>query len=97
MEYESHSRDIGFSEKQAKNKPIGSKEWANSQLRFSIRILKGEIMRSSWKGRLQLVLYIKKRLLEHGFTWQAKRIDNWIHRLQPRKADLSEREGGASF
>jgi hypothetical protein len=63
---------------------IGSKEWADKQLRFSIRILQGHICRSSWKGRLQLALIVKERLLEHGYTWHAERVDNWIHRCQPR-------------
>jgi hypothetical protein len=63
---------------------VGSKEWADKQLRFSIAILQGHICRSSWKGRLNLALIVKERLLEHGFTWHAERVDNWIHRCQPK-------------
>jgi len=94
---QSNSSNIGFSENQAKIKPIGSKAWANSQLRFSIRILKGEIVRSTWAGRLQIVLYVKDRLLEYGFPWQAERIENWIHRLQgaARPDSLGEQRGAS--
>jgi hypothetical protein len=75
----------------------GSMEWANEQLKFAIRVLKGSCGGSRWDGNLQLALMIKDRLLEYGFVWQAERIENWIHRLQPRKADSlleSERERG---
>jgi hypothetical protein len=87
---------------------IGSPEWANRQLRFAIAILQGHICGSSWKGRLQLALIVKERLREYGYSWHAERVDNWIHRCQPRaqdpefqarkelaqpiRADLSERE-----
>jgi hypothetical protein len=62
---------------------VGSKKWADKQLSFSIRILQGHICRSSWKGRLNLALIVKERLLEHGYSWHAERVDNWIHRCQP--------------
>lgn len=76
---------------------VGSQEWANRQLRFTIAFLKGGIFGSSWKGRLNLALIIRDRLLEYGYKWHAERVDNWIHRCTPRKqlpeaADLSERE-----
>jgi hypothetical protein len=64
---------------------FGSLEWANAELRFCIATLKGEVETSSWKHRLQTVLVVKGYLLEYGYTWQAARIDNWIHRLQPRR------------
>lgn len=69
-----------------------SKEWANSQLRFAIVVLKGHCGGHRWKGNLQIALYVKEGLLEHGFTWQAERVENWIHRLQPRKADSLQKE-----
>jgi hypothetical protein len=76
-----------------------SKAWANEQLRFAIAVLQGKIESPildpygfAWKRRLQTVLIVKEALIEHGFTWQASRIDNWIHRLQPRKADLEREE-----
>ena len=71
-----------------------TKEWANEKLRFAIATLQGKIESSIWKRRLQTALIVRDELLEHGFKWQAERIDNWIHRLQP-KADLIERERGA--
>jgi len=64
------------------NSPLGSIEWANERLRFAIATLKGEVESSIWKRRLQTALIIKEELLSYGFTWQAKRIENWIHRLQ---------------
>jgi hypothetical protein len=73
---------------------IGSRDWANSQLRFVIAVLQDRVFRATWKGKLQMALIVRDRLLEYGFTWQAARVDNWIHRLQPRRADLSEREEG---
>jgi len=75
---------------------FGSKEWANDQLRFVIRILKGEGVVATWKGRLQIVLYVKNRLEDMAFWWQAERIENWIHRLQPREVDSLE-EGRESL
>jgi hypothetical protein len=71
----------------------GSREWANEQLRFAIRVLKGEACGSRWKGRLQLALMVKDRLLANGFVWQAARIENFIHRLQPCRADSLRGEG----
>ena len=66
---------------------IGTKERANFQLRMVIRILKGQCGGKNWKGNLNVALNVKEDLLARGFPWQAKRIDFWIHRLQPRKAD----------
>jgi len=73
--------------------PWGSMGWANEQLRFAIRVLKGECGGSRWKGNLQLALIIEDRLLFYGFFWQASRVENWIHRLQPHKADSQGDEG----
>jgi hypothetical protein len=62
----------------------GSLEWANQTLRNAIGFLQ-EGARSQggwlWNQRLAVVLIYKKELLELGYTWQAERIDNWIHRL----------------
>lgn len=69
---------------------LDSKEWANDQLKFAISELKDAHMKGSafhWKNTMQTVLYLKDRLESMGFWWQAERIENWIHRLQPRKAD----------
>lgn len=77
---------MGYSE-------YGSKEWANEQLRFAILVLKGQCGGKRWKGNLQIALLVKEGLLEHGFVWQAARVENWIHRLQPRKADSLKDEG----
>ena len=76
---------------------FGSKDWANQTLRNAIDFLKEGANSEGawlWNQRLAIALIYKKELLEAGFPWQAQRIDNWIHRLQPsrRKADLEERE-----
>lgn len=69
---------------------IFNKEWANRQLSFAIRELKDASRR--WENRLLVAIYIKNRLRDFGFPWQAERVENWIHRLQPRLADFSEGE-----
>ena len=75
--------------------PFGSREWANDQLRFAIGVLKGQRVGSRWPGRVQIALLVRDRLLEYGWTWQAERVENWIHRcLQPCRADPRERQGG---
>ena len=73
-----------------------SKEWANNQLKIAIEFLKEGAKSEGfwlWNQRLGVVILIKTELEFRGFKWQVARIDNWIHRLQPRKADLDrERE-----
>lgn len=65
-------------------------EWANRKLRFGISILQGKVESSLWKRRFQSALSIKEELQEHGYKWQAERLENWIHRLQ--KAELAKDE-----
>jgi len=65
-----------------------TKEWANNQLRYAILILQEKTMTSTPEGRIEVVLFIKRRLERYGYWWQAKRIDNWIHRY---KKQLKER------
>lgn len=86
-----HSKDLKVSQKSISE--FGSKEWANEQLRFAIKVLKGKCGGSRWKGNLQLALIVKDRLLVRGYTWQAERIENWIHRLQRARADSLGDEG----
>jgi len=79
--------------------PWGSVPWANEQLRFAVRVLKGQCggSKERWTGNLQVALMVRDRLWACGFWWQADRVDNWVHRLQPKKADSlpkSERERG---
>ena len=62
-----------------------SKKWANRKLRFAIGSLQGKYEVSIWKRRLQTALICKDELLEHGYCWQAKRIDYWIHRLEKQE------------
>ena len=57
----------------------GSKEWANDQLRFAIRVLKGEIVGSSDKGRIQIAILIQDRLSQAGFWWQHRILDHHLH------------------
>ena len=75
---------------------LGSREWANDLLHQGIELLKEGAKSEGywlWNQRLAAVLCFKKELLDSGFTWQANRIDNWIHRLAPRRGD-PEREAG---
>lgn len=62
----------------------GSKEWANEQLRFAIASLDETVegWGCSWKGRLQIALIVKRRLVEAGFWWQSKTLNHHIHRFQ---------------
>lgn len=75
------------------NPSFFDKNWANERLHLSIEFLKeGASSEGSWlwNQRLAAVLIFKKELLERGFEWQAARVDNWIHRLQPRKIRIQE-------
>ncbi len=67
-----------------------NKDWANRKLRFAIATLQGKIEISIWKRRLQTALIAKDELLDHGYKWQAQRIDNWIHRLQGQEIAKDE-------
>jgi hypothetical protein len=59
--------------------------------------LQGKYESSIWKRRLQTALICKEELLAHGYFWQAEKIEFWIHRLQPRKADLMRESEEGSF
>jgi hypothetical protein len=61
----------------------GSREWANQKLRFAIYCLTDITgYGCQLKGRMQDALFTKEALLKHGFVWQAKIVDYWIHRAQ---------------
>lgn len=60
----------------------GSKPWANDQLRFAIHVLMGDNIVSRLPGRIHLALYIRDRLLEFGWIFQARILETWIHRAQ---------------
>jgi hypothetical protein len=62
-----------------------TKEWANAQLKFAISELRDAFEKKSpfhWRNTMQTVLFIKERLIEHRFFWQAKVIEYWIHKYQ---------------
>lgn len=67
-----------------------NKDWANKKLCFAIASLQGKVESSIWKRRLQSALIVRDELLEHGYKWQASRIDNWIHRLQGQEKAKDE-------
>lgn len=60
--------------------PYGSKKWADRQLNFCIKLLKGEY---GWHqhpyNRLILAVSIHDRLEEEGFSRKARILDFWIH------------------
>lgn len=61
---------------------------ANQMLKNAIQFLqegKNSQNHWLWNQRLAIALIYKKELKQTGFTWQAKRIDNWIHRLKPKR------------
>ena len=57
-------------------------EWANRQLRYSIRVLQGKEFKAHRDTILKHALDNKRVLEEAGYWWQAERLDNWIHRFQ---------------
>jgi hypothetical protein len=85
-----NKREISKNEHFFNASELYSKQWANEKLRFAIGILQGKYESSIWKRRLSTALIIKDELLEHGFTWQADRLENWIHRLE--KQELAKDE-----
>ena len=73
---------------------LGSKAWANSHLRYGISVCQGKSgLITTRDGYLQVVLVLKEDLLEYGYTWQARLLEYWIHRLQRRSADSQKGEG----
>ena len=74
-----------------------SKEWANHQLRYGIRVLQGDPscggIKGSWdqkasgspfKSAIGIAVNIKQNLEFLGFHWQADRLENWINRARAR-------------
>jgi uncharacterized Zn finger protein (UPF0148 family) len=85
-----NKREISKNEHFFNASELYSKQWANEKLRFAIGTLQGKYEIGIWKRRLSTALIVKDELLEHGFTWQAARIENWIHRLE--KQELAKDE-----
>ena len=66
-----------------------SKEWANSQLRFGIKLLKGQVCSQNLERAISDAVSIRWALANAGFWWQAKRLDNWINRARQKEDFLS--------
>ncbi|VVB85432.1 Uncharacterised protein [uncultured archaeon] len=64
-----------------------SKEWANSQLRFGIKLLKGQGCSQDIERAISDAVSIRWALANAGYWWQAKRLDNWIN-LTRKKGDF---------
>ena len=63
----------------------GSKEWANDELRFGIRIINGDIVKTrKLTDLLAIALDVKSWLEREGFWWQAKTLDHHIHLWQAK-------------
>jgi hypothetical protein len=73
-----------------------SKEWANSQLRFGIKLLKGQVCSQSLERAIADAVSLRWSLANAGFWWQAKRLDNWINRAR-QKGDFLEGKQGSKF
>jgi hypothetical protein len=64
-------------------KPFEKAERANELLRYAISVLKGTSgMVCSEKGKLHVVLILRKDLAEMGAWWQVVVLNHWIHRFQ---------------
>jgi hypothetical protein len=83
--------------KEADSVVYGSVAWANAHLRYGISVLKGASgLKATDAGILEVTLILKEDLLEYGYTWQARVLEYWVHRLQAPKAPDSpgrRREG----
>jgi hypothetical protein len=85
----------------------GSSRWADEQLRYIIGVLRGKLIKCTWRGRLNLALIVKERLQGMGFKWHSARVENWIHRIQrdhkleleqnPKDSDSSEGGEGSNY
>ncbi len=64
-----------------------SVEWANNQLRFGIKLLKGSGCSQSLDRAVSDAISIRQALANAGFWWQAKTLDHWIH-LVKKKGDF---------
>ena len=69
------------------------KDYANFCLKYGVEVLKGYgvIARNFW-ARKQVALAIKENLELFGWTWQAERLENWIHFFEREQKDLEARE-----
>jgi len=77
---------------------MGSKTWANDQLRLAIAILDDRIegYRCPVSGRLADALTIMRNLREYGFWWQIRTLEFHIHRFQKNhKKALAESRGNS--
>jgi len=63
-----------------------SKDWANDQLRYAIKILNDRVMGYDCpdSGRIADALGIKQQLVDCHFPWQAKVLGHHIHQAQKR-------------
>jgi len=88
MPYPSDSK-VGFL-----SMSYATKEMANDQLRFALSVLRGEIVISQPKGRIQIALLIRDRLKDWGFWWQVRILEFHLHRFQgnQRKARIDDSE-----
>jgi hypothetical protein len=67
----------------------GSKEWANDELRFAIKVLRFDVFKSrKLTDYLATALDIKATLEEYGFWWQARILDHHIHLWQAKHRDV---------
>ena len=61
------------------------KNWANGYVREAVQGLKEGFLSEKqwlWNQRLAAAIIIKTELEGRGFSWQAERINNQIHRYQ---------------
>jgi len=71
------------------------KVWANGYMKEAVQGLKEGFLSENfwlWNQRLAAAIIIKTELEGRGFSWQAERINNQIHRYQGKINRLRKKE-----
>ena len=70
----------------APQKHFEKQDRANEILRYAISVLsKDPPIVATAKGKLEVVLVLKRDLARMGAWWQVKRLENHIHRWQKER------------
>jgi hypothetical protein len=87
--------------------PVGSKDWANSKLKFGIKLLNDGSTWSESQNRKFKVIVVRNIVFwlgHYGFWWQSERLRNHLHcyfrslkvvYAQERETSERERERGS--
>lgn len=79
------------------------KAWANRRLSYGIALLRGEVFECNFGSILFLAIYMRNRLLDDGWPYQARILGFWIDKakargdfLRPARAISPLERGGSS-